>query len=796
MTTRVRRTQAAVAAMIAFMAIQPVCSEAQSVPSPTAPGALAGDPPGRVARLNYFTGNVTLEPAGATEWSYAQPNRPLTTGDQLWADAGARGELHAGSTALRLDQQTALSIIDLDDATLQVKVGQGALSTRVRALPNGQTVEIDTPNVALQATSPGEFRVDVAPDGSSTTVTVRAGTATLYGDGASYAMSAGQQARFIGENLQQQSGGPAPGPDAFDQWVASRDRAEDGSVSARYVSREIPGYEDLDANGTWRADPSYGEVWVPTVAVSQHWAPYHEGHWAWIAPWGWTWVDDAPWGFAPFHYGRWAYVGNAWAWVPGPVETVQPVYAPALVAFVDGDGGGGGGSHWGVDLAVGGAVGIGAGVAWFALGPHEAWHPSYHASPAYFGRVNYGNVNNITNVRNTTIVNNIHNTYINQTAPGAITAVPASAFVRGQPVAGAARVLSAQQIARARIGAGGPDIAPVRESFTGGMRPASIGAPAALAQREVVATRRPVVPAAYRDTLAQRFAGSGGRVPGAGDPVVRTTVPAAFMANANGNAVGNANARAVRPGMPAGGRPQGAYSAPQGYRLVDKTQARPVGPQGAIARGNEGAVPGHPGPVANGAITAMRPMNQPGQVAQAGREQPPMATHAARPNEGAARPGEHVQPGQAQPPVANAARPNEGVARPGNPAVAAPGPQREAPQAAHGQPQPPQPHPEPQRAEPQQRVEPQHAEPQRSPPQQHVEQPRPEPQHVQQPRPEPQQAPQPRPEQHAQPQHEQPREQPHEQPQQPHEQPHQQPHEQPHEQPHPQNGEHHDEQKK
>lgn len=752
MTKRLRRTQAAAVSLIAFLVVQPIYSQAQSVPSPTAPGALAGDPPGRVARLNYFTGNVTVEPAGATDWSYAQVNRPLTTGDQLWADSGARGELHAGSTALRVDQQTALSIVDLDDSTLQVKVGQGSLSTRVRALSNGQTVEIDTPNVAVQATSPGEFRVDVAPDGSSTTVTVRTGSATLYGDGGSFQMAAGQQIRFIGESLQQQSSGAAPGLDAFDQWIVSRDRAEDGSVSARYVSREIPGYEDLDANGTWRADPSYGEVWVPTVAVSEHWAPYHEGHWAWVAPWGWTWVDDAPWGFAPFHYGRWAYVSNAWAWVPGPVETVQPVYAPALVAFVGGDGGGG--AHWGVDLAVGGA--IGAGVAWFALGPHEAWHPGYHASPAYFNRVNYGSVTNITNVRNTTIVNNIHNTYINQTRPGAITAVLASAFVRGEPVAGAARVLSAQQIAHAQIGAGGPGIAPVRESFTGGMKPASIGAPAALAQREVVATRRPVVPAAYRDTLAQHLASSGGRVPGAGDPVVRTAVPAAFAANV------------ARPGTPAGARPQGAYSAPQGYRLVDKAQARPVGPQGAQGRGNEAAA-GRPAQAVNGAPNgaANAARVEPGRQPEAPRG----AIQPGQPGQPAA-PGQHPQPGQAPRPVANEARPGEGALRPGTP----PAQQREVPQPARA---------EAQRNEPQQRVEQARPEPQ------HAEQARPEPQHVQQPRPEPQHN-QPRPEQqHAQPQ------QQHEQPQQQHEQPRPQPqHEQPHEQPHPQGGGEHHEDKK
>jgi len=776
MKTRLRKTHAAAFSLFAALVSSPLPGWAQSVPSPTAPAALAGDPPGRVARLNYFTGNVTLEPAGATDWSYAQLNRPLTTGDQLWADSGARGELQAGSTALRLDQQTSLSIVDLDDTTMQLKVGQGSLSTRLRELPTGQTMEIDTPNVALQATSPGEFRVDVAPDGSSTTVTVRDGTATLYGDGGSYQMSAGQQARFIGVNLQQQSGGAAPAPDAFDEWVASRDRAEDGSVSARYVSRDIPGYEDLDANGTWRSDPNYGEVWVPTVAVSANWAPYHEGHWTWIAPWGWTWVDDAPWGFAPFHYGRWAYVSNSWAWVPGPMVVVQPVYAPALVAFVGGDGGGG--AHWGVDLAIGGAVG--AGVAWFALGPHEAWHPGYGYSPGYYNRVNSVN---ITNVRNTTIVNNIHNTYINQTRPGAITAVPASAFVRGQPVAQAARVLSAQQIVHAQIGAGAPAIAPVRESFTGGMRPASTGAPAALAQRQVVATRRPVVPAAYRDTLAQHFANTGGKVPGAGNPVVRTAVPAAYAAAA----------RPVRSGV--GGAPGAAVASAstQGFRVVDKAHARPVGAQGAPVRGNEpnavaarvgAAQPGQPAQ----ALRAPAPNQNGAQRAEGGRV--PNPAEAGRAQEAQAQGEQHraepQAPNGAVPHPGNEARPNEANEARQQPAVAAQQheaqpaaraePEHNAPPAARAEPE----HNAPQRAEPQHAEQQQHAEPQ---------------QHGEPQRAEEAQHNAPRPEQHAQPQpqHAEPEQQHAQQPQQRAPQQPQQ-HAQQHEEK-PQGGEHKDERK-
>jgi len=116
-------------------------------------------------------------------------------------------------------------------------------------------------------------------------------------------------------------------------WANARDRAEDQSLSARYVSRDTVGYQQLDAYGEWRTDTEFGTVWIPRVNSGQ-WAPFRNGQWRWIAPWGWTWVDDAPWGFAPFHYGRWAQIGAQWCWVPGPVAP-RPAYMPAVVGFQD-----------------------------------------------------------------------------------------------------------------------------------------------------------------------------------------------------------------------------------------------------------------------------------------------------------------------------------------------------------------------------------------------------------------------------------------------------------------------------
>src|SRR5579863_1513942 len=189
----------------------------QDVPPQTAPAAQQIDPPSRVARLNYMAGAVTTEPAGATDWSYATLNRPLTTGDQLWNDTNARSEMHIGSTAVRLGASTSLDVLNLDDTNAQLKVAQGTLSTHVRELAPGSTYEIDTPNVAVGVTGPGDYRVDAAPDGSTTTVTVREGSVTVYGDGGQVPMQAGQQITFSGTNLQQVASNGAPPPDAFDQ---------------------------------------------------------------------------------------------------------------------------------------------------------------------------------------------------------------------------------------------------------------------------------------------------------------------------------------------------------------------------------------------------------------------------------------------------------------------------------------------------------------------------------------------------------------------------------------------------
>ena len=249
----------------------------------TAAMAQAGDPPSRVARLNYLGGPVSFRPGSVEDWAAATPNYPLTTGDHLWTDTGARAEMHVGSTAIRMDSQTALGIVNLDDRAVQLSLTGGSLDVHIRYLRQDEAFEVDTPNVAVLL-HPGDYRINVDGDRNITWVTPHAGEADISGGGADFPVQARQSAQLSGQEPVAQQMGAAPPPDNFDMWSLERERREESMVSARYVPRETIGYEDLDAYGTWRNIPPYGMVWVPSSVVAG-WAPYQYGHWAWVEPW-------------------------------------------------------------------------------------------------------------------------------------------------------------------------------------------------------------------------------------------------------------------------------------------------------------------------------------------------------------------------------------------------------------------------------------------------------------------------------------------------------------------------------
>jgi hypothetical protein len=456
-----------------------------TTPPDDAADANTPDPPSRVARISYLDGTVSLQPGGTGDWGAAARNRPVTIGDKLWTDKDSRAELQAGQASIHLGSMTALSFLNLDDNVIQMRVAEGSVNFRVRELREGDVYELDTPNLAFTVKEAGAFRVDINENGDITQVTAIRGEGEVTAGGRTYAVHAGERAQFDGVDNPQYSTSAAPAPDMLDQWSQERDLREDNSTSARYVSRETPGYEDLDNNGTWSEQPDYGPVWYPTVPY-YGWAPYSWGYWNWVGPWGWTWIGYEPWGFAPYHYGRWAYISGRWGWCPGPIYA-RPFYGPAFVGFL-------GGPRFGIGFGFG--AGFGVGVGWFPLGFHEPYYPGFRASRLYINNINVHN----TVIRNTSVLSAGHTNFNYAYAhnANAVTVASHNAFVNGSLInRGTARVSEAS-LRGAQVG-NRASFAPGRQSSFGAANSgARIATPSlAVQNRSVMARNTPSAAAAH-----------------------------------------------------------------------------------------------------------------------------------------------------------------------------------------------------------------------------------------------------------------------------------------------------------
>ncbi|WP_215410198.1 FecR family protein [Janthinobacterium sp. JC611] len=326
--------------------------------------ALAQDPPARVGRISTVEGQVLVR-AGDGDAQNALLNWPVTTDNRLTTRRGALAELRVGAAAVRLDGDSELEVSELDDDSFKLHLGYGTVSVRVRNPDALRGVELTTAQARVILTQPGWVRIEAGRQPGTSVVSVLDGAAAVDGATGSVTLRAGKRAELTDEQLRT----GALQRIAFDNWPEALPAA---APALRYVTDDTTGYEELDRYGAWQDDAEYGPLWLP-ASVPPGWAPYSDGRWTWIAPWGWTWVDNAPWGYAPSHYGRWVLLGQRWGWAPGRERGRVP-WAPALVGWVGGNHGTGHGQH--------------PGVGWFPLSPHERYVPGYRASADYERRIN------------------------------------------------------------------------------------------------------------------------------------------------------------------------------------------------------------------------------------------------------------------------------------------------------------------------------------------------------------------------------------------------------------------------
>jgi len=499
-------------------------------PPPPQPGL--GQPPDPqdqpgppVARLGVINGDASVRRGDSGDWVAAVVNAPLMAGDSISVAPGGSAEFQFDyANFVRIGGDSEVRISQLDNGRQQIQVSRGLITWRVLRDPNPSNVqsEISTPAVAIHPQRLSEVRVEVAADGA-TRIIVRRGDAEISTPRGTERIHEGNMmlVRGAADDPEYQVV-YAPARDGWDGFNDQRDSYLERAQSNKYVSPDINGAEDLDANGRWGYDPNYGNVWTPNVAPG--WVPYQDGQWAWGDDYGWTWIDNEPWGWAPFHYGSWYFrTGFGWSWFPGQ-RYGRYWYHPAMVGFF-----GFGGAGFGVGFGFGS-------VGWVPLAPFEPFHP-------WYGRAGFAGV-----IRNANLVGAYRNAGY---GVNGVTAVSAQDFQRG--AFGNRIAVNRAQLAQVSLVRGTVPVAPTASNLRFGGRPVAASAiPRNEANNQRFFSRMPAAAATQRTPFSQQQAAVRSTMGGAGGE--RQSQTAGGFGGASGGSSGASSGwrRFGEPGQPAG----------------------------------------------------------------------------------------------------------------------------------------------------------------------------------------------------------------------------------------------------
>lgn len=632
------------------------------------------------ARIQRVEGDVALsnglaeaDNSQSDQWYSATENQSFSVGDRIYTRDNSRASLaFTGRNFARLNPNTSLDVLSLDDQRTQLALRDGSAVFDVGYLGSGDLFEVATPYGAVDLQEPGLYNVGI--DNGQVLVSVLSGLAQVVGLGGSGQISKGEILTLVGQTaadvvLSRLDGGDA-GYLVDDYYAYQYPRNYDGryrdynaylsdpyyydpyrrNASYQYANSYIPGLGDLDYYGDWQDVNGYGHCWAPRVDAG--WMPYQSGYWVNDYPYGPTWVSSEPWGYAPFHYGRWAFVGDRWYWVPESTN-VNPVYSPALVAFVPFDNND---------------------IGWVPLGPGDAYVPHYYNTnwqPYYLTR------------------DNLHQRGVNLNVPGAVTVVSADDFFRGDDWRRARRadrnMLANVNPVLDPLLATSLRNAVVKSAWGRGKKDLPPGIARKLQDTTVITSRAVIEPPFRRDLarsmrvepVSDRAKGQKFKVrderQGRGAPQAANGPPADTSRNDRADR-GNDRSDRGNDRTDRGGGPPQTFRTERGSppaRENDRRQpapqaeraARPVQPQGErVSRPAPKAERTRPVPQAERAPRPVAPQNNRGSrpAPKAERTRPaPQAERSARPvqpkGERVSRPAERPRPQQQQQPKPQAA---------------------------------------------------------------------------------------------------------------------------------------------
>ena len=300
----------------------------------------------RVARISFVSGEAQTKHADSDDWERAVLNLPIVEGDEITTSAGSRIELQFDKdTYVRLSENSALRITTLREEGIALSLSSGRGTFRLLRLDTARTYfEVDAPGTTVAALSAGMYSIIAGNPGSSevrVSVT-ESGEARVYSESSGFMLKDGRTAllHIGGKDLGEfETGRAETFADEFESWSLNRDasiaKALQNAAYDKYYDRDIYGAEDLNGFGEWIYTKKYGYVWRPydtATNVYAGWSPYRYGQWRWIPPYGWTWVNDEPWGWATYHHGRWFFDDGYWYWSPyGAYRNTRSWWSPAFV---------------------------------------------------------------------------------------------------------------------------------------------------------------------------------------------------------------------------------------------------------------------------------------------------------------------------------------------------------------------------------------------------------------------------------------------------------------------------------
>ena len=338
----------------------------------------------RVARISFISGEAQVKRLETDEWEQATLNLPLVEGDEVTTSAGSRVEIQFDNYQhVRLDENAYLKFVVLQDQGIAVSLSLGSMDLRITQFNKDHAYfEIDAPRSTIAIQKPGQYRVDAGQAGDTEirVAVTQGGEARVYSENSGFTVKNGRTARLLisGDDAGEwEPGSTAAYADDFDRWSLERDDLIARRLSAayydKYYDQDIYGADDLNGYGDWVYVSQYGYVWRPYAAsinTYANWSPYRYGMWRWIPPFGWTWVNDEPWGWATYHHGRWVYSSGYWYWSPyGYYRYARSWWFPALVGF---------------------SV-FNNNVCWYPLGYHHRWN-NYNAYYNHHHGGHHGNI--------------------------------------------------------------------------------------------------------------------------------------------------------------------------------------------------------------------------------------------------------------------------------------------------------------------------------------------------------------------------------------------------------------------